>query len=86
MPQAVFTLDICGIKISMWKTAEPIVALANRSQLEKMIAEVENKMKKAAKDLDFITAAQFRNEMMALRKTFRGSLGGSDAGLRSQEK
>jgi excinuclease ABC subunit B len=59
----------------MWKTAEPIVALANRSQLEKMIAEVENKMKKAAKDLDFITAAQFRDEMMSLKKTFREKFG-----------
>jgi excinuclease UvrABC helicase subunit UvrB len=40
-----------------------------------MIAEVENKMKKAAKDLDFITAAQFGDEMMALRKTFREKFG-----------
>ncbi|MFZ4633960.1 MAG: excinuclease ABC subunit UvrB [Saprospiraceae bacterium] len=48
--------------------AEPIVAYANRSQLEKMIAETENRMKKAAKDLDFITAAQLRDEMLALRR------------------
>jgi excinuclease ABC subunit B len=41
-----------------------------------MIAEVENKMKKAAKDLDFITAAQFRDEMMVLKKTFREKFGG----------
>jgi excinuclease UvrABC helicase subunit UvrB len=32
-------------------------------------------MKKAAKDLDFITAAQFRDEMMALKKTFREKFG-----------
>jgi excinuclease ABC subunit B len=48
--------------------AEPIVAYANRSQLEKMIAETENRMKKAAKDLDFITAAQLRDEMLALKR------------------
>lgn len=48
--------------------AEPIVAYANRTQLEKMIAETENRMKKAAKDLDFITAAQLRDEMLALRR------------------
>ncbi len=48
--------------------AEPIVAYASRSQLEKMIAETETRMKKAAKDLDFITAAQLRDEMIALKK------------------
>ena len=56
--------------------AEPIVAFATRSQLEKMIAESENKMKKAAKDLDFITAAQFRDEMLALKKMLRERFGG----------
>lgn len=77
-------LDIRGVEATKYYVendsnnlaAEPIVALANRSQLEKMIAEVENKMKKAAKDLDFITAAQFRDEMMALKKTFREKFGG----------
>ena len=56
--------------------AEPIVAYANRSQLEKMVAETENKMKKAAKDLDFITAAQLRDEMLALKKQIRERFGG----------
>jgi excinuclease ABC subunit B len=51
--------------------AEPIVAYASRSQLDKMIIEAENKMKKAAKDLDFITAAQYRDEMMALKKQMK---------------
>jgi excinuclease ABC subunit B len=76
-------LDIRGVEATKYYVendsnnlaAEPIVALANRSQLEKMMAEVENKMKKAAKDLDFITAAQFRDEMMALKKTFREKFG-----------
>ncbi|MFZ1496819.1 MAG: excinuclease ABC subunit UvrB, partial [Saprospiraceae bacterium] len=40
--------------------ADPIVAYASLENLEKMIAEAENNMKKAAKDLDFITAAQYR--------------------------
>jgi excinuclease ABC subunit B len=48
--------------------AEPIVAMATRGQLEKMIEETEKKMKAAAKDLDFITAAQYRDEMLALKK------------------
>jgi excinuclease ABC subunit B len=48
--------------------AEPIVAYATRSQLEQMIATAEQNMKKASKDLDFITAAQHRDEMLALKK------------------
>ncbi|MBP7274541.1 MAG: excinuclease ABC subunit UvrB [Saprospiraceae bacterium] len=48
--------------------ADPIVAYASLENLEKMIAEAENNMKKAAKDLDFITAAQYRDEMLALKK------------------
>jgi len=51
--------------------AEPIIAYANRSQLEKMVANTESNMKKAAKDLDFITAAQLRDEMIALKKLIR---------------
>ena len=56
--------------------AEPVVAYANRSQLEKMVADTESKMKKAAKDLDFITAAQLRDEMIALKKLVRERFGG----------
>ncbi|HOY08290.1 MAG TPA: excinuclease ABC subunit UvrB [Saprospiraceae bacterium] len=56
--------------------AEPIVAYANRSQLEKMVEETERQMKKAAKDLDFISAAQLRDEMMALKKQIRERFGG----------
>lgn len=48
--------------------AEPVVAHATRSQLEKMVADAEKKMKAAAKDLDFISAAQYRDEMNALKK------------------
>jgi excinuclease ABC subunit B len=55
--------------------AEPIVAYASRSQLEKMVAEAEQKMKKASKDLDFITAAQYRDEMLALRKQIQEKFG-----------
>ncbi len=48
--------------------AEPIVAYATRSQLEKMIATAEANMKRASKELDFITAAQHRDELLALKK------------------
>ncbi len=55
--------------------AEPIVAYATRPQLEKMIAETEARMKKAAKELDFLTAAQLRDEMLALKKQLRERFG-----------
>ena len=31
----------------------------------------EDKMKKAAKDLDFISAAQYRDELFALKKKYK---------------
>ena len=55
--------------------AEPVVAYATRSQLEKMVADAEANMKRAAKDLDFITAAQYRDEMQALKKQLRERFG-----------
>ena len=36
-----------------------------------MIAETERKMKKAAKELDFISAAQYRDELFALKKQLK---------------
>ena len=50
------------------EAADPVVAYMNRDQIQKLISETENKMKQAAKDLDFITAAQLRDELMALKK------------------
>ena len=51
--------------------ADPIVDYMSREQLEKMIDLTQDKMKKAAKDLDFITAAQYRDELFALRKRLK---------------
>lgn len=48
--------------------ADPVVGYLSRDQLEKLITETEKKMKAAAKDLDFLAAAQFRDELFALRK------------------
>ncbi|MDZ4706482.1 MAG: excinuclease ABC subunit UvrB [Saprospiraceae bacterium] len=48
--------------------ADPIIAYLTRDQLEKMMADTEKKMKQAAKDLDFMTAAQFRDELFALKE------------------
>jgi excinuclease ABC subunit B len=51
--------------------ADPVIDYMNREQLERLIEETEKKMKAAAKDLDFITAAQHRDEMLALRKKLK---------------
>ena len=51
--------------------ADPLIGYLNREQLELMIENTERKMKKAAKELDFITAAQLRDELFALKKQLR---------------
>jgi excinuclease ABC subunit B len=51
--------------------ADPVLAFVSRDQIERMIADTERKMKDAAKDLDFITAAQYRDEMLALKKRLK---------------
>ncbi|MBK8670803.1 MAG: excinuclease ABC subunit UvrB [Saprospiraceae bacterium] len=48
--------------------ADPVIAFMNKDQLSKLISETEAKMKKAAKDLDFISAAQLRDELNSLKK------------------
>ena len=48
--------------------ADPIVERMTRQQLEKSIATTTELMKKAAKELDFIQAAQYRNEIIRLQK------------------
>ncbi len=55
--------------------ADPVVDYANREQIEKMVLAAEKKMKAAAKDLDFISAAQHRDEMTALKKKLREKFG-----------
>ncbi len=48
--------------------ADPIVARMTRPQLEKSIANTTKLMKEAAKRLDFIQAAQYRDEIVRLQK------------------
>lgn len=51
--------------------ADPIIAYMSKDKIEDMIKQTEFKMKKAAKDLDFISAAQYRDELFALKKKFK---------------
>ncbi|MBQ8153677.1 MAG: excinuclease ABC subunit UvrB [Prevotella sp.] len=48
--------------------ADPIVQRMTRPQLEKSIAETTRLMKEAAKKLDFLQAAQYRDEIVRLQK------------------
>ena len=54
--------------------ADPVVNYMSKDQLEKLVIETERKMKKAAKELDFITAAQYRDELFALKKKIKGAV------------
>jgi excinuclease ABC subunit B len=47
--------------------ADPVLNSMTRDQLEVAIQEAERKMKKAAKELDFMSAAQYRDEVFALK-------------------
>ena len=51
--------------------ADPIIAYMSKDKIEDMIKQIEFKMKKAAKDLDFISAAQYRDELFALKKKLK---------------
>lgn len=52
--------------------ADPIVAKMSKAQLEKSIANTTSLMKQAAKDLDFLQAAQYRDEIIRLQKELEG--------------
>ena len=71
-------LDVRGKKSSAYiepeeanLAADPIVDYMTKDQLEKVIEQTERKMKKAAKELDFIAAAQYRDELFALKKVLK---------------
>ena len=55
--------------------ADPITDYMSREQYKKMIDQTEKKMQQAAKDLDFIMAAQIRDEWFALKKKFSDKYG-----------
>ena len=48
--------------------ADPVMAYMAVDQLEKNAALLETQMRKSAKELDFIAAAQLRDELFAMRK------------------
>jgi excinuclease ABC subunit B len=51
--------------------AEPVVAMMNRAELEKLIKTTEKQMEAAAKELDFLQAAKLRDELGALKQMLK---------------
>lgn len=52
--------------------ADPVVQYMGKEQLQKAMNATRRNMEKAAKELDFIQAAKFRDELFALEKIFSG--------------
>ena len=48
--------------------ADPVMAYMSKEEIEKQVKIAQKNMEKAAKDLDFIEAAKFRDELDALKK------------------
>ena len=60
--------SMAGIQPVAAFAADPIIERMTRPQLEKSIAETKRLMKDAAKRLDFLQAAQYRDEIIRLEK------------------
>ncbi len=58
-------------EVEMGLAADPVIQYMSKDQLEKAIKQAKSKMEKAAKELDFISAAQYRDEMQALEKKLK---------------
>ncbi|MCB0494744.1 MAG: excinuclease ABC subunit UvrB [Cyclobacteriaceae bacterium] len=48
--------------------ADPVVSYMSKPELEKQIKQTQKNMEKAAKELDFIVAAKYRDELAELKK------------------
>ena len=48
--------------------ADPIMMKMSKAEIETSIADTTELMKKAAKNLDFIQAAQYRDEILRMEK------------------
>ncbi len=51
--------------------ADPIVEYMSKDQLEKLMKETERKMKNAAKEQDFMSAARYRDEWFAIKEKLK---------------
>ncbi|MHA6246551.1 excinuclease ABC subunit UvrB [Pontibacter sp. CAU 1760] len=51
--------------------AEPVIQMMKRDELEKLIKKTEKQMEAAAKDLDFLQAAKYRDELAELKNLLK---------------
>jgi excinuclease ABC subunit B len=73
-------LDIRGKKqtkayverVEISSAADPVLNSMSREQIELALKETERKMKEAAKELDFMAAASYRDEVFALKARLKG--------------
>ncbi len=52
--------------------ADPVVQYMGQGELQKLLAETQRKMEAAAKDLDFLEAARYRDEVLQLKERLKG--------------
>lgn len=55
--------------------ADPVVQYMSQEQLNKAIEQAKKKMQSASKDMDFLTAAEHRDEMLALKALYDEKFG-----------
>jgi excinuclease ABC subunit B len=51
--------------------ADPVIQYLGKPEIEKLIAETQRKMEIAAKELNFLEAARYRDEMLQLREKLK---------------
>ena len=56
--------------------ADPVVQYMGKGDLQKLISETQRKMEAAAKDLDFLEAARYRDELVQLKERLKGEKAG----------
>ncbi len=59
------------MQMEMGVAADPVIAYMSKEQLEKAILETKKNMERSAKELDFMQAAQFRDELFALQEKLK---------------
>ena len=68
-PEPVMYANATDASLSL--AAEPVLAAMGREELDKLIKKSEKQMEAAAKDLDFLQAARYRDEIAGLRELAR---------------
>jgi excinuclease ABC subunit B len=51
--------------------ADPVVQYMGKSDLQKLLTETQRKMEAAAKELNFLEAARYRDEMLQLKEKIK---------------